>query len=98
MNVFSFRHTIRYMSRNSASGANKQRRRPQRENTDAQRRRQFKPQPGRPDPNLRFDDRSTHDSFAHLERTKEPTIAVGLEGWKTQDKQEIQVEGENAHD
>jgi uncharacterized repeat protein (TIGR03833 family) len=73
------------MPRNGASGANKQRRRPPKESTDTDKRRQFKAQPGHPDPNVRLDGQSKEQSFAHLERTKETVRVVGVQGWKIGD-------------
>jgi uncharacterized repeat protein (TIGR03833 family) len=70
------------MSRNSASGANKQRRKPQRQESDRGGPRRYKAQPGHTDPNLRLDGQLLEQSFTHLEKTKEPTRVVGLEGWK----------------
>lgn len=86
------------MPRNSASGANKQRRRPPRENTDADRRRQFKAQPGHSDPNLRLDGQRKEESFAHLEQTREPARVVGLQGWKLEDDKETITDETCAHD
>ena len=71
------------MPRNSASGANKQRRRPQPESSNT--RRQFKPQPAHSDPNRRLDGQTIEQSFTHLERTREPAPVVGLPGWKAKE-------------
>src|ERR1700720_4551359 len=72
------------MPRNSASGANKQRKRPQREDSGRDARGRFRAQPGHTDPNLRLDGQRLEQSFEHLERTKKPTRVVGLQGWKTE--------------
>ena|SRR5277367_2543637 len=74
------------MPRNSASGANKQRRRPQADSPDTDTRRQYKAQPAHSDPNRRLDGHDLEQSFALLERTKEPKPVVGLPGWKAKEK------------
>jgi len=73
-----------WMPRNSASGANKQRRRPQTDSPNTPR--HFKPQPAHSDPNRRLDGHNLEQSFALLERTKQPKPVVGLPGWKTEEK------------
>src|SRR5579859_7592552 len=87
------------MPRNSASGANKQRRKPQREYAD---RAGFRPpgaQPGHRDPNIRLDGRSVESSFVHLEKEKEAGRVVGTQGWKTPDPAvEKQNEENSIHD
>jgi uncharacterized repeat protein (TIGR03833 family) len=71
------------MPRNSASGANKQRRRPQPESSST--RRQFKPQLAHSDPNRRLDGQTIEQSFTHRDRTREPAPVVGLPGWKAKE-------------
>jgi len=71
------------MPRNSASGANKQRRRPRTDSSDT--RRNFKPQAAHSDPNRRLDGQNIEHSFAYLERTREPAPVVGLPGWKAEE-------------
>ena len=71
------------MPRNSASGANNQRRKPRTDSTDI--RKQFKPQPAHSDPNRRLDGQDLEQSFAHLEQTKQPKPVVGLPGWKAKE-------------
>src|SRR5436305_5347421 len=87
------------MPRNSASGANKQRRRPQREYPD---RAGFRPpgaQPGHRDPNIRLDGQSVKSSFVHLEKEKESGRVVGTQGWKTPDPEiKQQNEEKSIHD
>jgi uncharacterized repeat protein (TIGR03833 family) len=74
------------MPRNSASGANKQRRRPQREYSDTAGFRPPGAQPGHRDPNIRLDGQSVESSFVHLEKEKESAgRVVGTQGWKTPD-------------
>src|SRR5271170_3566368 len=72
------------MPRNSASGANNQRRRPRTDASDI--RKQFKAQPAHSDPNRRLDGHDIEQSFAILERTKEPKPVVGLPGWKAEER------------
>ena len=86
------------MPRNSASGANKQRRRPPKESTDTDKRRQFKAQPGHHDPNIRLDGQSKEQSFAHLERTKEKVRVVGVQGWKIEDGKEVITDKKRTQD
>ena len=87
----------RCMPRNSASGANKQRRR--RAQTDSpDTRRHFKAQPAHSDPNRRLDGQAREQSFVTLERTKEPATVVGLPGWKAEEKKTEAVVPTVSHD
>jgi uncharacterized repeat protein (TIGR03833 family) len=70
------------MTRNSASGANKQRRRPQREDSGTNR---WKVQPGHTNPDLRLDGQTTTQSFEPLERSHKSAIVVGQQGWKSKE-------------
>ena len=86
------------MPRNSASGANRQRRRPQNGNSENDGRRRFKAQPGHSDPNIRLDGHSKEHSFAHLERIREPTRVVGVNGWKVEEKNEVPNDEKSVQD
>jgi uncharacterized repeat protein (TIGR03833 family) len=86
------------MPRNSASGANRQRRRPRNGNSENDGRRRFKTQPGQSDPNIRLDGQSKEQSFAQLERTREPTRVVGVPGWKGEENEEVPKNGTTTQD
>lgn len=83
-NILTRRHP-QCMSRNSASGANRQRRKLPREPSDTDRQKNLAVQAAHSDPDIRLDEQKKEQSFAHLERTKAPTRGVGLQGWKIQD-------------
>src|SRR5947207_10072984 len=87
---FFFPVYTEWMPRNSASGANRQRRRPQNGNTDNDRRRRFKGQSGHPDPNIRLDGQSKEQSFVHLETTGEPISVEECQGGKWKIKKDCQ--------
>ena len=88
----------RRMPRNSASGANRQRRRPQSGDPEDNGRRRFKAQPGHSDPNIRLDGQSKDHSFAQLERVREPTRVVGVQGWKVEENEEVPKNGATTQD
>jgi len=72
------------MPRNSAAGANKQRRRPPPQtNWPAPNGRPKPPQPGHQDPSLRLDGQKLDTSFSALERSENFSgTVVGVRGWK----------------
>jgi uncharacterized repeat protein (TIGR03833 family) len=85
------------MPRNSASGANKQRRRPQTDSSD--RHTPFTPTPTHSDPNKRLDGQNIQQSFAPLQRTRQqPDTVVGAPGWKTEEKKSDTVSPSINHD
>jgi uncharacterized repeat protein (TIGR03833 family) len=100
--INQIKRSWRSMPRNSASGANKQRKFTQREVASGTG--GFRPpraQPGHTDPNTRLDGQRLENSFVHLERPKETVRAVvGTQGWKTPEdiRADSQKEKKSIHD